>query len=64
MKKTQKLKIKKSKAQIQQMKDIYTKALEEDMEYLKHMGDRLFELKFTDVNSIFQPLNIFFSFIV
>ena len=55
MKKTQKPKpkAKKTKAMIQNLREIYNKTLEGDLEYIKRMGDNFFEIKFTDVNNFF-----------
>ncbi len=58
MKKTQKPKAKKTKAMIQSLHEIYNKTLEEDLEYIKRMGDHFFEIKFTDVNN-FLTIYIF-----
>ena len=52
MKKAQK-KLKKTKAQIQAQREVYDKCLQEDLEYLKHIGEHLFEMKFTDVKKRF-----------
>jgi len=49
MKKNQKGRPKKNKVMLQMQKEIYSKCLEEDLAYLKNLGDRLFEMKFTDV---------------
>lgn len=49
MKKNQKKKNKRTKQELQNEKEIYLQALEENIEYLKRLGDSLFELSFTDV---------------